>query len=97
MTFTAILIIVMMPIYTAAVLKEDVNSLTVITGLTEYYDYIPIVLAIVVYVVYGGIIAVMYNDAFQAAIMFVGIVIILLVTYAYFGGVTTGNSALDRL
>ena len=97
--FTAILIIVMMPIYAAAVLKGGVNSLAVITGLTEYYDYILIALAVIVavYVVYGGIIAVMYNDAFQAAIMFIGMVIILVVTYSYFGGVTAGNSALDGL
>ena len=97
--FTAILIIVMMPIYTAAVLKGGVNSLAVITGLTEYYDYILIALAIIVavYVVYGGIIAVMYNDAFQAAIMFVGMVVILVATYGYFGGVTAGNEALDNL
>ena len=97
--FTAILIIVMMPIYAAAVLKGGVNSLAVITGLTEYYDYILIALAVIVavYVVYGGIIAVMYNDAFQAAIMFIGMAVILIVTYSYFGGVTAGNSALDGL
>lgn len=97
--FTAILIIIMMPIYAAAVLKGGVNSLAVITGLTDYYNYILIALSIVVavYVVYGGIIAVMYNDAFQAAIMFVGMAVILLVTYAYFGGVTDGNSALSGL
>ena len=97
--FTAILIIVMMPIYAAAVLKGGVNSLAVITGLTEYYDYILIALAIIVavYVVYGGIIAVMYNDAFQAAIMFVGMVVILVATYGYFGGVTAGNETLDNL
>ena len=97
--FTAILIIVMMPIYAAAVLKGGVNSLAVITGLTEYYDYILLALAVIVavYVVYGGIIAVMYNDAFQAAIMFIGMVVILVVTYSYFGGVTAGNSALDGL
>ena len=97
--FTAILIIVMMPIYAAAVLKGGVNSLAVITGLTDYYDYILIALAIIVavYVVYGGIIAVMYNDAFQAAIMFIGMVVILVATYGYFGGVTAGNESLDNL
>ena len=95
-TFTAILILVMMPIYAAAVLKGGVNSLAVITGLTDYYNYILIGLSIIVaiYVVYGGIIAVMYNDAFQALIMFIGMAIILLVTFAYTGGVTAGNEAL---
>jgi len=97
--FTAVLILVMMPIYAAAVLKGGVNSLAVITGLTEYYNYILIGLSLIVavYVVYGGIIAVMYNDAFQAAIMFIGMAVILVVTYCYFGGVTAGNSALENL
>ena len=95
-SFTAILIIVMMPIYAAAVLKGGVNSLAVITGLTEYYNYILIALSIVVavYVVYGGIIAVMYNDALQAGIMFVGMVVILIVTYSVLGGVGDSHAAL---
>ena len=84
--FTAILILVMMPIYAAAVLKGGVNSLAVITGLTEYYNYILIGLSIIVaiYVVYGGIIAVMYNDAFQALIMFIGMAIILFMGLLFF-------------
>lgn len=97
--FTAILIIVMMPIYTAAVLKGGVNSLATITGLTEYYNYILIALSLVVavYVVFGGIIAVMYNDALQAAIMFAGMLVILVVTYAVLGGVVDSTSALSGL
>ena len=97
--FTAVLIIVMMPIYAAAVLKGGVNSLATITGLNEYYDIILIALSVIVavYVVYGGIIAVMYNDALQAAIMFAGMVVILLVTFSYFGGVTVANTSLGDL
>ena len=83
--FTALLIIIMMPIYCAAVLKGGVNSLAVITGLD--YDAMLIVLSIIValYVVYGGIIAVMYNDALQAVVMFVGMVVIFVVTIATVG------------
>ncbi len=97
--FTAILIIVMMPIYAAAVLKGGVNSLATITGLNNMYDIILIALAVIVavYVVYGGIIAVMYNDALQAAIMFIGMVVILIVTYDYLGGVTAANGSLVDL
>lgn len=97
--FTAILILVMMPIYAAAVLKGGVNSLAVITGLTDYYNYILIGLSVIVavYVVYGGIIAVMYNDALQALIMFIGMLVILLVTWAYTGGITAGNEAMASL
>jgi len=97
--FTAILILVMMPIYAAAVLKGGVNSLAVITGLTDYYNYILIGLSLVVaiYVVYGGIIAVMYNDALQAAVMFAGMLVILIVTWMYTGGITEGNLEMARL
>ncbi len=97
--FTAMLIIVMMPIYCAAVLKGAVNSLSVLTGLTAYYDILLIALAVVValYVVYGGIIAVMYNDALQAGIMFIGMIVILIFTYLMFGGVTSANAQLSNL
>jgi len=97
--FTAILIIVMMPIYCAAVLKGGVNSLAVITGLTQYYDLILIGLALIVgiYVIYGGIIAVMYNDALQAGIMFIGMAVILVVTYTTLGGVSAANGSLTNL
>ena len=83
--FTALLIIVMMPIYCAAVLKGGVNSLAVITGLD--YNMMLIVLSLVValYVVVGGVIAVMYNDALQAVIMFAGMVVIFVVTVASIG------------
>lgn len=97
--FTAILIIVMMPIYCAAVLKGGVNSVAVITGLTDYYDAILVVLSVIVgiYVVYGGIIAVMYNDALQAGIMFIGMAAILVVTGMEIGGFTHGFEQLASL
>ena len=90
--FTALLIIIMMPIYCAAVLKGGVNSLAVITGLD--YNAMLILLSIIValYVVYGGIIAVMYNDALQAVVMFVGMVVIFVVTIA-----TVGIDGFERL
>lgn len=97
--FTAILIIVMMPIYCAAVLKGGVNSVAVITGLNDYYDEILVIMAVIVglYVVYGGIIAVMYNDALQAAVMFLGMAIILVVTFAELDGVTAAFESLTDL
>ena len=90
--FTAVLIIIMMPIYCAAVLKGGVNSLHVITGLD--YNMMLIVLSVVVavYVVYGGIVAVMYNDALQAVIMFAGMIVIFGVTVA-----TVGTDGFQQL
>ena len=97
--FTAALIIIMMPIYCAAVLKGGVNSVAVLTGLTDWYDAILLVMAIIVgvYVIYGGIIAVMYNDALQAGIMFAGMAVILVVTFSELGGVTHGFEQLSYI
>ena len=78
--FTAVLIIVMMPIYCAAVLKGGVNSLHVITGLDYNVMLLVLSAVVAVYVVYGGIVAVMYNDALQAVIMFAGMIVIFAVT-----------------
>ena len=83
--FTAILIIVMMPIYCAAVLKGGVNSLAVITGLDYNAMLITLSLVVAIYVVAGGVIAVMYNDALQAVIMFAGMVVIFVVTISAVG------------
>lgn len=83
--FTALLIIIMMPIYCAAVLKGGVNSLAVITGLDYNLMLVILSLVVAVYVVYGGVIAVMYNDALQAVIMFLGMVVIFVVTIANVG------------
>jgi len=98
--FTAFLIIVMMPIYAAAVLKGGVNAVVVITGLTEYYNLVLIVIAVVVglYVIFGGVLAVMYNDVLQASMMLVGMLIIFGVTiFALDGGLTGGLETLDGL
>lgn len=97
--FTACMIIVMMPIYCAAVLKGGVNSVAVLTGLTDYYDLILLGLALIVglYVVFGGIIAVMYNDAVQAGIMFLGMAVILVVTLGDLGGVQHAFSSLSEM
>ncbi|AIZ56358.1 sodium/panthothenate symporter [Candidatus Methanoplasma termitum] len=94
--FAAVIIIVMMPIYCAAVLKAGVNSVVTFMGLQEFYNIILIILAVIVgaYVVYGGIIAVMYNDALQAGIMFVGMIVILVITLITVGGFT---HAVDSL
>jgi len=99
-TFTAMLVIVMMPIYAAAVLKGGVNALAVTTGMMDLYDILLIIVAIIVglYVVYGGIIAVMYNDVLQAAVMLVGMIIIFAVTlYVIPGGLSGGMTTLSNI
>jgi len=55
------------------------------------------VLIIVAYVFAGGIKGVMYTDALQGSIMFVGMVILLVMTYIHLGGVTQAHQALGAI
>jgi SSS family solute:Na+ symporter len=98
---TAIIVLVGMPIYCAAVLLGGVNFLvSTDIGITKDLAIFVIAIVVLLYVAYGGIIAVMYNDAMQAAIMFVGMAVILIVTYSvlwHHGGVTGIHHALTSL
>ncbi len=69
------------------------------TTLSIDYNIALIVLAVIValYVIFGGIRGVMYTDALQGTIMFVGMFILLAATYWILGGVTDANQALTNL
>ena len=100
-TVTAIIVLVGMPIYCAAVLIAGVSFLSY-SGLDIPRDFALILLSVIVllYVAYGGIIAVMYNDALQAAIMFIGMLLIILVTYFVLwdkGGISGIHQSLTDL
>lgn len=69
------------------------------TTLSIDYNIALIVLALIValYVIFGGIRGVMYTDALQGTIMFVGMFILLVATYWMLGGITDANQALTNL
>jgi len=94
---SAFIIIVSMPIYTAAILIGGARFIE--ATLSIPYDTALLAFAVIValYVILGGLIAVMYTDALQGAIMFVGMTILLILTYIYLGGVVMANATLDAL
>ena len=96
-TFSALMILVGMPIYCAAVLTGGVNFVWVTTGVDRNIVLLGLSLVVALYVVYGGVIAVMYNDAMQAGIMFAGMAAILVFTFWQLGGVTEAFTQLDAL
>ncbi|MCL2607128.1 MAG: sodium:solute symporter family protein [Methanomassiliicoccaceae archaeon] len=96
-TFNAALILVGMPIYCAAVLVGGVNFISVTIGVNRDIALIGLSLIVALYVTYGGIIAVMYNDALQAAIMFIGMLVILVFTFWKLGGVGEAFGSLSAL
>jgi SSS family solute:Na+ symporter len=86
-----------MPLYASVVLIGMARFVE--TTLSINYNIALVALAIIVsvYVIFGGIRGVMYTDALQGSIMFVGMIILLGAIYWITGGVTAGNQALTNL
>ena len=97
--FSGLVIFIFMPLYAAAVLIGAARFLettfsphiTYSTGLLIY------TLIICAYVLAGGLKGVMYTDALQGAIMFVGMIVLLVFTYAKLGGVVAAHQALSAM
>ncbi|NYT04752.1 MAG: sodium:solute symporter family protein [Methanomicrobiales archaeon] len=94
---SSVIIIIGMPLYTAAILIGGARFIE--TTLNVPYDSALIGFAAIVaaYVILGGLIAVMYTDALQGGIMLVGMTLLLLLTYIHLGGVVEAHTALQAL
>lgn len=95
--FAGLVIFFFMPIYTAAVM---IGAAKFIEGSMQidYHVALFIFSAIVAsYVFFGGLKGVMYSDAFQGSIMFLGMGILLISTFVRLGGVGTSFARLSAL
>ena len=95
--FAGLIIFLFLPIYAGAVLIG-------LARLVEVIFYIPYSTALLLctffvalYVLTGGLKAVMYTDAFQACVMFVVVVVFLVGTYYLAGGFTSAHQALTDM
>jgi SSS family solute:Na+ symporter len=95
--FAGLVIFLFIPLYAAAVLIG--GCLFVAEAFSINYETSLLVLSIIVavYVVMGGLKGVMYSDALQGSIMFVGMLALLIFTYIKVGGVTAGHEKLGAL
>ena len=94
---SAALIFIGMPLYSGAVMLGGVSFLTVALGLTQNMALLTIVLIVGLYVMMGGMKGVMYTDAFQGAIMVVGMVVLLWYAYSGLGGVVSAHEQLTAM
>lgn len=94
---SGIIILLGMPLYTAAVLIGGARFLETTLSISYTTALLGFAIIVAIYVIYGGLIAVMYTDAFQGAIMLIGMTILLVLTYISVGGVTAGNKALAAM
>lgn len=95
--FAGLAIFLLMPLYAAAVLRGGAEFLrsTFPIGLRGATVLFASVVA--VYVVFGGLRGVIFTDALQGAIMFVGMLLLLALTYGQLGGVAGAHRALADL
>ncbi len=95
--FAGILIGIFMPLYTGIVLIGGARFVETTLGIDYNSALLILTVITAAYVITGGLIAVMYTDAFQGILMFVGMAILLILTYTKLGGVTEAHQALTNM
>ncbi|MCX8038652.1 MAG: sodium:solute symporter family protein, partial [Candidatus Sumerlaeia bacterium] len=95
--FMGVLIFVFMPLYAAAVIIGGARFVEQTFGISFQVAMALFSVIVAAYVVAGGLKGVMYTDAFQGAIMFVGMSLLVISAYAGLGGLTPAHTALSDL
>lgn len=95
--YAGLLIFLFMPIYASAVLKGIVDYISKFIGVN--FDTVLIIVSVLaaVFVIMGGLKGIMYADAFQGALMFAGMMFLIIYTYSMLGGITNAHLALAEL
>lgn len=95
--YAAIVIFLFMPLYAAAVLIGGARFIE--QSFQIPYGVAVALFSVVVaaYVIAGGLKGVMYTDAFQGAIMLVGMIFLIVFVYSGLGGVVPAHQALNNL
>ncbi|MDI9431657.1 MAG: sodium:solute symporter family protein [Planctomycetota bacterium] len=95
--FAGLVIFLFIPLYAAAVLIGGCEFISTQFGIDYNVALLVFSVIIAAYVVMGGLKGVMYSDALQGSIMFVGMLTLLLFTYSRLGGLTKAHDALTDL
>lgn len=95
--FAGLLIFLAMPIYASAVLKGIVDFISKYYNIEFGIALAVCVVFVTIYVMVGGLKGIMYADAFQGGIMFLGMAFLLVLTYSMLGGVTSAHTQLTNL
>ncbi len=95
--FAGLIIFFFIPLYSAAVLIGGCEFIA--TSFKIDYSVALLIFSVIIaaYVVIGGLKGVMYTDALQGSIMFIGMFILLAYTYGSLGGVGDAHRELTSL
>ncbi|MDD4939464.1 MAG: sodium:solute symporter family protein [Candidatus Omnitrophica bacterium] len=94
---SALVIFLFMPLYAAVVLIGAARFIETTFFMNFNVALLIYTLIICAYVISGGLKGTMYIDAFQGTIMFIGMIILLAITYLKLGGVAPAHQALSQL
>ncbi|HPL91348.1 MAG TPA: sodium:solute symporter family protein [Treponemataceae bacterium] len=92
-----ILIFVAMPLYAGSVIIGGVQFVSQTLKINYEVALLFFVAVVALYVVMGGLKGVMYADAFQGSLMFLGMLFLLIFTYVELGGVRAAHQALTDM
>lgn len=94
---SGLLIFLAMPLYASVVLMGGAKFVAQILAIDYNIALFFMTIIIAIYVIMGGLKGVMYTDAFQGTIMFVGMLILLCMTYIKLGGVVSAHEQLTGM
>jgi SSS family solute:Na+ symporter len=95
--FSAAVIFLFMPVYAAAVVKGGADFIQSYFSIPFEVSLLFFVAIVSIYVWMGGMKGVMYTDAFQGLIMFLGMAFLLVYVYNMLGGITPAHEKLTSL
>lgn len=95
--FAALVVFLFIPVYAAAVLIGIARMVEVSLGVDYNLTLLGFTLILALYVITGGLKAVMYTDAFQGFIMMGMMLILAWVTYSKLGGIIPAHQALTDM
>jgi len=94
---SAVIIMIGMPLYTAAILIGGARFIETTLNMSYNTALIGFAVIVAAYVIIGGLIAVMYTDALQGSLMAIGMTILLVLTYVKLGGISAAHESLSML
>lgn len=95
--FAGLIIFLFMPLYAGVVMIGAAKFVEHQFGIDYTTGLIFFTLIVAVYVIMGGLKGVMYTDAFQGLVMFVGMTALIIFAYYSLGGVVDAHRALTDL
>ncbi|NLI74300.1 MAG: sodium:solute symporter family protein [Euryarchaeota archaeon] len=94
---SAAMILIAMPLYCAAIIIGGANFIDVTFGIDKNMAILGFAVITASYVIFGGLIAVMYTDAMQGALILIGLTILLILTFVAVGGPIEGFTTLSEM